>query len=95
MFLKIGVELMMGCGTELICQRRNILNSPKMVSDSCFHRGSNPQALMNPYEIVIHIMQGYRMRHILNLYKLDRVHPAFNETMLLPYDLNDDNGEGI
>lgn len=28
-------------------------------------------------------------------YKLDRVHPAFNETMLLPYDLNDDNGEGI
>lgn len=50
---------------------------------------------MNPYEIVIHIMQGYRMRHILNLYKLDRVHPAFNETMLLPYDLNDDNGEGI
>lgn len=28
-------------------------------------------------------------------YKLDRVHPAYGETMLLPFDLNDDNGEGL
>ena len=28
-------------------------------------------------------------------YKLDRVHPAYNETMVLPFDLENDNGEGI
>ncbi len=28
-------------------------------------------------------------------YKLDRVHPAYNETMLLPFALEDDNGEGL
>jgi hypothetical protein len=28
-------------------------------------------------------------------YKMDRVHPAYNETMLLPFALKDDNGQGI
>lgn len=28
-------------------------------------------------------------------HKLDRVHPAYNETMLLPFDDKDDNGKGI
>lgn len=28
-------------------------------------------------------------------YKLDRIHPAYNETMLLPFELKDDTGKGI
>lgn len=28
-------------------------------------------------------------------YKLDRVHPAYNETMLLPYPLGEDDGHGL
>ena len=27
--------------------------------------------------------------------KLDRIHPAYNETMLLPYELENDNGKGL
>lgn len=27
--------------------------------------------------------------------KLDRIHPAYNETMMLPYELEEDSGEGI
>ena len=45
----------------------NLLNRPHMLTDPRFHRRSNPESLVNPREVVVHVEQRYRVHVVLNL----------------------------
>jgi hypothetical protein len=39
-----------------------------MIANSCFHRWRNPQGLMNPAKVVVHVMKRNRVLQILQLF---------------------------
>jgi hypothetical protein len=46
----------------------NFFQAPNMIANSCFHSWRHPQGLVNPAEIVVHVMKGYRVLKILQLF---------------------------
>src|ERR1035438_7786805 len=48
-------------------QINDLLNRPHMPTDACFHRRSNPEGLMNPAEVVVHVKQSDHRDVVLDL----------------------------
>jgi hypothetical protein len=49
----------------LIQQGNHFIQAPNMIADPCLHGWGNAQGLMNPAEVVMHVMERNRMLQIL------------------------------
>lgn len=54
------------CRNPCIQQRNDLLDSPDAIGDSSFHRRSDPQALVNPSEIIVHVTESNMVSVILD-----------------------------
>jgi len=54
--------------TPLIYQRNHFFQAPNVIGHASFHRGSHSQALVNPAEIVIHVVEGNRVLVVFHLF---------------------------
>jgi len=48
-------------------QSDNVFNSPKLLSNFCFHCWSASEGFVNPAEVVMHVVKSDSMHMILNL----------------------------
>ncbi len=56
-----------GVGSVLICRRDELAKFQRLVRDTCLHRGRDPQALVNPAEVVVGEVQAHCRLQVLDL----------------------------